>query len=83
MKDIALAISQESADMGIRFENGHIQVRIKEDEVESILFACDGSLDVLLTEVSVAFSAELDMADAEKYEGFVIPQKVRDALHAE
>ncbi len=80
MEEIAFAITQKSADMGIRFENGSIQVRIADDKVESIVFVCDGSLDILLTEVSVAFSAELDMTGEEQYEGFVVPEKVLEAL---
>ena len=80
MKEIALAMAKESADMGIKFENGSIQVRIKDDEMESIRFACDGSRDILVTDVDVAFSAELDMTDAEKYQSFTVPEKVLEVL---
>ena len=80
MEEIASAIAQESKGMGIRFENGTIQVVITDNEVESIRFACDGSLHILITDVAVAFSAELDMTDADRYEGFTVPQKVLDTL---
>jgi len=80
MEEIASAIAQESKGMGIQFENGTIQVVITDNEVESIRFACDGSLHILITDVAVAFSAELDMTDADRYEGFTVPQKVLDTL---
>ncbi len=80
MEEIAYAITQESADMGIRFENGSIQIQIADDKVERIVLACDGSLDILLTEVPVAFSAELDMTGEEQYEGFAVPEKVLEAI---
>jgi hypothetical protein len=80
MAEIAKAIAKESEDMPIRFENGSIQIRIQDREVESIRFACDGNVDVLVTNVAVAFSAELDVTGAEKYKSFTVPQKVLNAL---
>ena len=80
MKEIASVIAPASADLGIRFENGSVQVRVKEEQIESIRFACDGSLDILVTEVAAALSAELDMTGAEKYQSFMVPEKVLEAV---
>ncbi len=80
MKEIARAIAPESEDMAIRFENGSICIRIKDGAAESMLFSLDGSMDVILTEVPVAFSAELDVSDMEQYADFTIPEKVLEAV---
>ena len=80
MKEIAALISKESTDMDILFENGSLQLVIKDNQLESIRFACDGELDVLLTKVAVALSAELEMQSAEKYQTFSIPEKVLEKL---
>ena len=80
MQEIAKAITAESAGKGIRFENGSIRIFVKDEKAESIFFSCDGTMDVLLAKISVAFSAELDVTDEEQYEGFVVPEKVQEAL---
>lgn len=80
MAEIASAIAKESTDMAIQFENGSVQIRIQDNQVESIRFACDGNVDILVTNVAVAFSAELDFAGGEKYESFTVPEKVLEAL---
>lgn len=81
MQDIAKMITSESTDKGIRFENGSIRIRVADEKAESITFTCDGTLDVLLTKVPVAFSAELDVSDQEKYKDFTVPEKVREAVN--
>lgn len=83
MKEVAAAITKESEEMNIRFENGLIQVYMREEQIESIRFACDGAMDVMITDVAVAFSAELDMTHASKYENFIIPEKAMEALGKE
>jgi hypothetical protein len=80
MKEVAGAIAKESEDMGIQFENGSIQIRIADNQIKNIRFACDGNMDVLITNVAVAFSAELAMENAAKYESFVVPEKVLETL---
>lgn len=80
MKEIASVIAPASADLGIRFENGSIQVRVRDEQIASIRFACDGSLDILVTEVAAALSAELDMTNSEKYQSFTVPEKVLKAV---
>ena len=80
MAEIAAAIAKESTDMAIRFENGSMQVRMQDNKIQSIRFACDGNVDILVTNVAVAFSAELDLTEAETYESFIIPEKVMETL---
>ena len=83
MQDIAKMISSESVDKGVQFENGSIRIRVTEEQAESITFTCDGTLDVLLTKVPVAFSAELDVTDQEQYKDFTVPVKVKEAVKGE
>lgn len=80
MAEIAAAIAKESTDMAIRFENGSMQVRMQDNKIQSIRFACDGNVDILVTNVAVAFSAEFDLAEAETYENFMVPEKVLETL---
>ena len=80
MKEIAGFIARESADMAIQFENGSLQLVIKDDTLESIRFACDGELDVFLTNVAVALSAELELEGEEKFANYSIPEKVLEKL---
>ena len=80
MAEIAAAIAQESTDMAIRFENGSMQVRMQDNKIQSIRFACDGNVNIWVTNVAVAFSAELDLTEAETYESFIIPEKVMETL---
>lgn len=80
MKEVAALISKESADMGILFENGSLQLVIKNDELESIRFACDGEVDILLTTVAVALSAEMEMKSADNFLNYSIPEKVLEKL---
>ena len=80
MAKIAGLIAKESQDLAIRFENGSVQLVIKEDELESIRFACDGELDVILTKVAVALSAEIKLQDETQYLNYDIPQKVVEKL---
>ncbi len=80
MRQIAEDIAKESLDIPITFENGSVQVYMQDNKVRSIRFACDGTADILLTEVSVAFSAELDLTHPEKYVQFAVPEKVLKAF---
>ena len=80
MAEIAAAIAKESTDMAIRFENGSMQVRMKDNKIQSIRFACDGNVDILVTNVAVAFSAEFDLTGTETYESFMVPEKVLETL---
>lgn len=80
MKNVASLIAKESADMAIEFENGSLQLVIKEQKLESIRFACDGELDVLLTKVAVALSAELEIHGEENFRNYSIPEKVLEKL---
>ncbi len=80
MKEIAATIAPASADMGVKFENGSVQILVTDERIESIRFACAGRVNILVSDVAVAFSAEFDMEGAEKYKSFTIPEKVREAL---
>ncbi len=80
MKQIAQDIAQESVNMPINFENGSIQVHMRDKKIQSVRFACDGSISILLNNVTVSFSAELDFTNQQKYEKFIVPQKVLKAL---
>ena len=80
MKEIAALIAKESADMAITFENGSLQLVIKDNNLESIRFACDGELDVLLTKVAVALSAEMEIQGEEHFQNYSIPEKVLEKL---
>ena len=80
MKEVAAMIAPASADMGIKFKNGSIQILITGDTLESVRFTCDGSVNILISEVTAAFSAEFHMEEAGKYQSFTIPEKVQEAL---
>ena len=80
MREIAAIIAPASADMGIKFKNGSIQILITGDTLKSVRFVCDGSVNILISEVTAAFSAEFHMEEAGKYQSFTIPEKVQEAL---
>ena len=80
MAEIAGAIAKESENMAIVFENGSIQIHIRNNQIERVRFACDGNVDILVTNIAVAFSAELDTTNRETYESFTIPEKVLETL---
>lgn len=80
MKQIAGLIARESADMAILFENGSLQLVIQNNTLESVRFACDGELDVLLTKVAVALSAEMEIQGEEDFHNYSIPEKVLEKL---
>jgi hypothetical protein len=80
MTKIAALIAKESQDLAIRFENGSVQLVMQENTLESIRFACDGELDVLLSKVPVALSAEVELQDESQYLNYSIPEKVLEKL---
>ena len=80
MAEIAGTIAKESENMAIVFENGSIQIHMRKNQIERVRFACDGNVDILITNIAVAFSAELDTANKEKYESFTIPETVLETL---
>ena len=80
MTKIATLIAKESQDLSIRFENGSVQLVMQENTLESIRFACDGELDVLLAKVPVALSAEVELQDESQYLNYSIPEKVLEKL---
>ena len=80
MEKIAGLIAKESQTLAIGFENGSLQLVMKGTEMESIRFACDGEMDVLLAKVPVALSAEVKWQDESQYLHYSIPEKVLDKL---
>ena len=80
MEKIAGLIAKESQNLAIRFENGSVQLVMKDNTLESIRFACDGELDVLLAKVPGALSAEVKWQDESQYLHYNIPEKVLEKL---
>ncbi len=83
MAEIAALIAKDSADMPIQFENGSIQLMVQDHKLQSLRFSCDGEVDILLTKVPVALSAEFDVQNEEQYAGFRVPEKVLEKLTEE
>ena len=80
MAKIAALIAKESQDLAIHFENGSVQLVMQDNTLESIRFACDGELDVLLAKVPVALSAEVELQEESQYLNYSIPEKVLEKL---
>lgn len=80
MEKIASLIAKESKNMAIRFENGSVQLMMHGNVLESIRFACDGEMDVLLAQVPVALSAEVQLQDESQYINYSVPEKVLEKL---
>jgi hypothetical protein len=80
MEKISGLIAKESQDMAIRFENGSVQLVIQDNLLDSIRFACDGEMDILLAKVPVALSAQVELQNEAQYMNYSIPEKVLEKL---
>lgn len=78
MESIAYAIVPDAKTMDVEFSSGKVQVTVKNGSIESIAFACDGSVQVVITDVPVSIGARIQLR--KDVSGFAVPEKVTQAL---
>ena len=78
MEEVACAIAPEAGQLGITFEHGSVQIVIRDGKIHSINAYCDGTMQVVITDVSVSFGAELVFTDSGAE--VTIPEAVKGTL---
>ena len=78
MQDVAAAIAPEASQLGIAFEHGSVQFVIRDGKIQSIQVFCDGTMQVVITDVSVSFRGELVFPEGSTESA--IPEAVTNTL---
>ena len=78
MKEVAYAIAPDTAGMDIDFDNGSIQIVIRDEKIHSIKVFCNGTMKILLSDAAVSVSAEINPSDTTVE--ITVPDAVLEAL---
>ena len=78
IRDLMCAIAPQAERLNLTPGIGSVEILLKNEAIESIRFACSGTLTVALSELDASFDATLTLDEDD--EAFIIPDTVIHAL---